>query len=73
MSYNPTSCPVLTMVRVDSKWRILLRTDFFWRVLNTSCHFLALAQHYLSFLSRKFQSASTFVSLRQKTPRSDSW
>jgi len=73
MSYNPTSCPVLNMVRAGAEGRTLSQTVTFCHFLTDFGHFSARVTLNESFRSKRFQDASTNDSLRQITPRSGSW
>jgi len=65
MSYNPTSCPVLTMVRTDQDWRILSQADQLWRVLNPFGVFCAVLDQNEPFRVNRFQIESKLVNLGQ--------
>jgi|GEM_PF-7035984 len=72
MSYNPTSCPVVSMVRTDQDWRILSQADFFWRVLNSFGVFCAVLDSNEPLRVNRFQVKSKLVNLGQFVTEKDS-
>jgi hypothetical protein len=63
MSYNSTSCPILTMVRADQECRMLSQADLFWRVLNPFGVLCAVLDSNEPFRVNRFQLKSILVSL----------